>query len=103
MAKIQKNDAVWVEIDPATLDAQAQAQYKAYKDLYKQAKEAQARFEEMVNDSAGLPEGKRLVFGYRFGKLSAAVVEKEEVKAKTSPQKLSLSAYMAQQKAQGRA
>jgi len=76
MAKSPRNtDAVWHEVDPATLQPAAAAAYKAYKDQYAKAKELKAKFEQVMSDAAELPASHRLIFGYNFGKLSVAIVD----------------------------
>jgi hypothetical protein len=96
MAYVKRTDAVWVEIDPSTLEAGMKAGYDKYKAQYRAMKEAREMFEQGMNDEAELPEGKRLVFGYNFGKLSVAVVNAEVVKSKAKPAQ-SLSQYLAAQ------
>jgi hypothetical protein len=101
MAK-QQSTAQWIELDPASLSDVAREAYAAYKATYKQMKTDREWFETCVSEAAELPEGKRLVFGYNFGKLSVAVVD-DDRKAKPaakSPQ--SLSAYLAGMQANGR-
>ena len=95
-------DAAWTNIDPNTLDQNHQQAYADYKEAYKMAKEAKAIFEEGMRKSADLPEGKLLVFGYNFGKLSLAIVEDDrKPKAASKPQ--GLAAFLASQAASGAA
>lgn len=101
MAKAQEN-VTWVEIDPTTLEAKLNAAYETYKEAQRKAAELRSAFEEQMNKAAELPEGKKLVFGYRFGKLSAAIVDDDRKPKAASPAKLSLSQFIAQQAAQGR-
>ena len=94
MAK-HNQDAVWVEIDPETLapeQAQAYAQYKA---MYRTMKDKRGEFEQAM--AQGLPEGKRMIFGYNFGKLSVAVVEDDRAKVKPKAGKMSLAEYLERQ------
>jgi hypothetical protein len=63
-------------------------------------KEARNNFEQSMASAVELPEGKRLVFGYNFGKLSVAVVEDDKPKAKAGAQ--SLSSYLAGMTQKGR-
>lgn len=100
MAK--NNDAVWNELDPASLPAPARDAYDRYKALYKQAKTERLVFEEAMNTIAELPEGVRMVFGYNFGKLSAAIVADDRKPAKATPAKQSLSDFLASQQAAGK-
>lgn len=96
-----KTDATWIEIDPASLDDKAKVTYQAYKDMYRQAKEARAMFEEAMSEAANVPKGMRMVFGYNFGKLSVAIVEDDRKAKKAASSKMSLSEYIAMQKALG--
>mgnify|MGYP001544523157 FL=1 len=98
------SNVVWNEVDTASLSKELGAKYEAYKVAQREAATLRTAFESAVNDAAGLPEGKKLVFGYRFGKLSAAIVDDDgKGKAKVAtPAKLSLSDFMAMQMAQGK-
>lgn len=98
MAK--QTDATWFEIDPSTLDETAKRAYDTYKALYRQAKEARQSFETIMQGTADLAQGKRMIFGYNFGKLSVAVVN-GEAKSEAKP-KLGLAQFLASQASQGR-
>lgn len=100
MAYAKRTDAQWVEIDPATLPDPVTAVYKTYKELYAQAKAARQLFEDTMSREAKVPDGKRMVFGYNFGKLSVAIVEDDKPKRAT-PAKRSLAEYMADMQARG--
>lgn len=97
MAKIQST-AVWVELDPTTLSQGCEAAYLRYKALYQQMKAQRIAFEELMNEEAQseaqVPKGKKMVFGYNFGKLSVAVVDDEGKKATTNKKAQSLSDYL---------
>jgi hypothetical protein len=98
------SNVVWNELDTSALSKELGAAYEKYKVAQRAAAELRTAFESAVNDAAGLPEGKKLVFGYRFGKLSAAIVDDDgKGKAKAaSPAKLSLSDFMAMTAGQGK-
>jgi len=96
MAKHQ-SDATWVQINPETLGPKAFGAYNAYKALYRQMKEAREAFEALAAGEAGAPAGKRMVFGYNFGKLSAALVEDDRKVAKPKAGVLSLADFIANQ------
>lgn len=84
----------WVTIDPETLNPKQKKAYDAYKEDYKVMKEGRQAFEDEMQ--IGLPQGKRLAFGYNFGKLAIAVVDDDgTVKAKKGP--LSYTDFLAQQ------
>jgi hypothetical protein len=95
-------ELTWInDIDVSALSPEAQANYREYKAAYAMAKEAQVKFEQGVNDEAGLPEGKAIVFNYRFGKLSMAIGE-AKVKVKPAQGKVNLAQFLASQGLTGR-
>lgn len=97
MAKANNSDTVWHEINPETLTNQLGAAYKAYKAKYAEMKAARQQFEESMSAEANLPVGKRMVFGYNFGKLSVAIVDDDRKPAKAQPAKQSLADFLAAQ------
>ena len=97
-----KSDAVWSEINPDTLPQEISARYVAYKATYALMKAKRLEFEQALSEAAELPEGKRMVFGYNFGKLSVAVVDDDRKAAKAKPAKQSLADFIAAQQAAGR-
>ena len=96
------NDAVWIDVDLDTLSGDMRAAYEAYKVAQRAAAELRTQFEALVNKGTELPQGQKLVFGYRFGKLSAAVVADDSKPKATSPAKQSLADFIAAQAASGR-
>ncbi len=90
MAKA-KSDAVWQEIDPASLPEAQGGLYQEYKAQYRAMKEAREAFEASFAPAA--PAGKRFVFGYNFGKLSMALVEDDRKPAQPKAT-LSLQDYL---------
>lgn len=97
------SEAQWRDIDVDTLtDAQRKA-YEAYKTAQRQAAELRTQFEAQMNKdmAQALPQGHKLVFGYRFGKLSAAVVKDESKPASGSKAKQSLADFIAAQAQSG--
>lgn len=95
MANNGKSDAVWVEVDVDSLDAAQREAYVQYKALYRQMKAQREAFE--VSMSADVQSGKRMIFGYNFGRLSIAVVEDDRKIAKPKTQRMSLAEYLAAQ------
>lgn len=81
MAKTYDTTADWREVSPDLLTANARAKYDAYKAAARAAAEAKADFESEFAAIVPLPAGKRYGFGYRFGKLSVAILEGEPAKA----------------------
>ena len=100
MAKAN-SDATWIELNSDTLPQAIGEAYAAYKDMYRAMKAQRTAFETMLAQAANVPEGKRLVFGYNFGKLSVAIVDDERKPAKASPAKQSLAEFIAAQAATG--
>lgn len=95
--------AVWQDIDVTTLSVEAQVAYNEYKDAQRKAASLRAEFEQAVVNGLPIPQGKRMVFGYRFGKLSAAIVDDDRKPSKTKQAKGSLADFMAQQLGNGHA
>lgn len=93
--------ATWQTIDPDTLPVEIYNAYSAYKAAYADMKAVRVKFEQMMAKQVAAPSGKRLVFGYNFGKLSVALVDAEPAKADAKGT-LSLSAFLASQSAQGK-
>ncbi len=77
----QKRDANWINIDLATLSTEQRKAYEAYKAKYAEMKAQRETFEALISKAIAPPSGKRVVFGYNFGKLSLAVVD-DDAKAK---------------------
>ena len=96
-------DANWQDINVASLSDEAQVAYSEYKDAQRKAASLRTEFETMVTASLKLPQGKKMVFGYRFGKLSAALVADDGKKAKAAQAKGSLADFLAAQGASGHA
>ena len=102
MAKARNSDTVWIEIDPASLSKEVKKDYDAYKEEYRLAKIAREAFEESMRATVEVPKGKKLVFGYNFGKLSVAIVDDDGRRNSAGKAAMSLSAFMASQGAAGR-
>lgn len=96
------NDAQWQQIDPSTLAPDLQEFYADYVTKRRAAGAAKAGFEKAMNERANLPIGLRVVFGYNFGKLSAAIVPDDKPTAKVKAPTLSLADFLRQQAGSGR-
>ena len=96
-------DAQWFNIDTDSLSEGQQAAYAAYKVAQRQAARLREAFEASVQDALAVPEGKRVVFGYRFGRLSAALVEDDRKPSKAKQATATLGDFLAKQAAGGRA
>lgn len=94
MAKAYDTKLDWVTIDPDTLAPDHRAAYEEYKAAYRLAKDARTAFENGMQAQA--PVGKRMCFGYNFGKLSIALdAAKDAPKAAKGVQ--SLASFLAEQ------
>lgn len=100
MAKANRSELTWSEIDPASLPANIQKAYAEYKANYATMKASRVTFEDMLNEAA--PTGKRIVCGYNFGKLSVALADDDRKPATSGKGKGSLSDFIASQAAAGR-
>jgi hypothetical protein len=97
-AIMPKHVATWVEIDAEALAIDQRQAYDEYKAAYRDMKVLRTEFERSMGQA--LPEGKRMIFGYNFGKLSVALVEDDRKPAK--PAKQSLAEFLASQAEAGR-
>lgn len=97
------SDATWFNIDTGSLTTEQQAAYAEYKDAQRKAAALREAFEDSITASADIPQGMRMVFGYRFGKLSAALVEDDRKPSKAKQQTRTLADFLAAQAASGRA
>lgn len=95
-----KQEANWVTIDVETLSDVQQMAYDEYKTKYRAMKAAREAFEGEM--AAGVPPGKRMVFGYNFGKLSVALVDDDRKPSKIKGT-ASLADFLALASANGRA
>lgn len=75
--------ANWLTIDPTTLPAIIQEDYRQYKDAYTIAKRQRETFETALRKAVSAPAGQRLAVNYNFGKLSVAFVA-DDAKAASS-------------------
>ncbi len=68
------SDPTWQNIDPASLPEDLQRHYYAYKAAQDAASKARVLFETECNEAFDVGTGNRLAFGYKFGRLSVAIV-----------------------------
>lgn len=68
------SEPVWNNVDPASLPEDLQRHYFAYKAALDAANKARALFETECNEAFDTGPGNRLAFGYKFGRLSVAIV-----------------------------
>lgn len=95
-------ETTWVNIDLDTLGADVRQAYEAYKVAQRQAAALRQAFEDMARATTPVAQGKRIVFGYKFGKLSAALVEDDAKPGKAKQPTASLADFLAAQAAAGR-
>lgn len=82
MAKIEAK-ADWHNVDIDSLPKTIRDEYDAYKRSYAEMKAAREAFESAMRTAlaSATPAGKRLAFGYNFGKLSLAIVDAAPAKS----------------------
>ena len=95
-------EVTWVNIDVESLTTEQQEAYQDYKETQREAAKRRATFEDMVTDSLDVPQGKRVVFGYRFEKLSAALVDDDRKPSKAKQATATLAGFLEVQQANGR-
>ena len=78
---LDKSD--WQTLDIADLSKSAAGKYDTLLDAFAAVKAAKAAFEGQLNSEANL-DREKLVFGYRFGKLSVAIVPDTDRPSKPS-------------------
>jgi hypothetical protein len=73
-AKAEASEPTWQNYDPATLPEDLQRHYYAYRQAADSAKKARDLFESECNEAFDVGAGNRMAFGYKFGRLSIAIV-----------------------------
>ena len=63
----------WTQLDPASLSPELRAKYDAYKEAAKAANTLREAFEAAMTIAIDPLATEKVVFGYRFGKLSLAI------------------------------
>lgn len=96
----KRTDAQWQTIDPTSLSGEQITTYADYKEAYREMKTKREAFETSMQ--AGVSEGSRMILGYNFGKLSAAIVpdDRKPKAAKATTQ--SLAEFLVAQANSGR-
>lgn len=85
------NELAWKQIDVASLGAEAIKLWEAKRAKDAEAKAMREAFEQHVNALVTVPAGKRLVMGYRFGKLSVALDDAKAAAPKAGTKTLTLT------------
>lgn len=91
------NDTTWINVDQDDMSKATLKAYGDYRDLQALANEARKAFEAEFVKGQRAPAGKRFAFGYKFGKLSVALVD-DDRPVKVARPKLTLAEYLAQQR-----
>lgn len=63
----------WTQLDPSTLSPDLRKAYDAYKDAARHANTLREAFERQMTVAIDPLDSEKVVFGYRFGKLSLAI------------------------------
>ncbi|MDR3572228.1 MAG: hypothetical protein P4L50_00065 [Anaerolineaceae bacterium] len=90
----------WANVDPNTLPATILASYNEYREAAKFASEARNAFESAFSSAVKPAKGQRVIYGYRFGKLSIAVVT-DDKPASTHKGEQSLTDWLASRRNAG--
>ena len=72
-AKPATKELEWTQLDPSTLSPDLRAKYDAYKEAAKAANTLREAFERAMTVAIDPLDNEKVVFGYRFGKLSLAI------------------------------
>lgn len=96
-----ESEVKWADVDVTAFDATTQAYYTQYKDAQRKAASLREQFETAARAGLPVPQGMLVVFGYRFGKLSAALVPDDRKPVKAKAQVGSLADFIAAQAASG--
>jgi hypothetical protein len=90
-------DLVWCNVETDDIPASALELYNQYKTLQRQAAHARETFEAEFSAALNITptSATRLVFGYKFGKLSIAVAPNDKPKAQPKRTTTSLTDFLA--------
>jgi hypothetical protein len=91
MATTYDVKADWRNVDPDSLTDDLQLAYEAYREANRTAQAAREAFETSFCSAVPCPRGQRLAFGYRFGKLSIAVIPDDRPATKPAKAPFSLA------------
>jgi hypothetical protein len=84
----------WANLDVESLTPAMIATYEEYKLASKAAAELRKTFESLVSDGIDPADGEKVIFAYKFGKLSVAIVP-DDKPAKRSSSAISLADFKA--------
>lgn len=83
----------WTQLDPDSLSPELRASYDKYRAAAKAAAVLRTEFEARMTVAIDPLDGEKLAFGYKFGKLSLAIVPADRPKRRTAA--VSLADYLA--------
>jgi len=83
----------WTQLDPDSLSPDLRKAYDAYRQAAKAAAVLRTEFEARMTVAIDPLDGEKLAFGYKFGKLSLAIVPADRPKRRTAA--VSLADYLA--------
>jgi hypothetical protein len=83
----------WTQLDPDTLSPDLRKAYDEYRAAAKAAAILRTTFEAHMTNAIDPLDGEKLAFGYKFGKLSLAIVPADKPKRRTAA--ISLADYLA--------
>ena len=72
-AKPAPKELEWTQLDPSSLSPDLRKAYDAYRDAARHANTLREAFERAMTVAIDPLDSEKVVFGYRFGKLSLAI------------------------------
>ena len=73
-AKPAPKEIEWTQLDPDSLSADLRKAYEEYRTAAKAAATLRTAFEARLTNAIDPLDGEKVAFGYKFGKLSIAIV-----------------------------
>ena len=92
-AKPAPKEIAWTQLDPDSLSADLRKAYEEYRAAAKAAATLRTAFEARMTNAIDPLDGEKVAFGYKFGKLSIAIVPADKPKRRTAA--VSLADYLA--------
>ena len=92
-AKPAPKEIEWTQLDPDSLSADLRKAYEEYRTAAKAAATLRTAFEARMTNAIDPLDGEKVAFGYKFGKLSIAIVPADRPKRRTAA--VSLADYLA--------
>ena len=84
-AKPAPKELEWTQLDPSSLSPDLRKAYDAYRDAARHANTLREAFERAMTVAIDPLDSEKVVFGYRFGKLSLAITKPIVEAAKPAP------------------